>query len=153
MFRATLHRLSGSLATNLNEHDAKHYGRCPSLFKVMRNSPAHSSYTGGIPQPWHSGWDLHFCHTAIHTNVTAVTITIRTSMVVTVRVLWQRCTRLCCDSSGLDCTVTAIAATLVCQWCNWQRCNNDDNDNAVTLLCTLGWLRWQLTALWQRSPH
>ena len=32
---------------------------------------------------------------------------------------------------------------------NWQRCNNDDNDKAVTLLCTLVWHRWQLTALWQ----
>ena len=36
---------------------------------------------------------------------------------------------------------------------NWQRCNNGDNDNAVTLLCTLVWQRCQLTALWQRCSH
>ena len=74
------------------------------------------SYTGGIPQRWHSGWDLHYCHTAVHTNVTVVTVsTSATSVVVTV--LWQWCTQLCCDSSGPGSTVTAMAATFVCQRC------------------------------------
>ena len=36
-------------------------------------------------QRCHSGWDLHYCHAAVHTNVTAVTIaTSVTPMVVTV---------------------------------------------------------------------
>ena len=44
-------------------------------------------YTGGIPQQWHSG--LHYCHTAVHTNVTAVTIA--TSVIsVVVTVLWKQ---------------------------------------------------------------
>ena len=48
-------------------------------------------YTGGILQRWHSSWDSHYCHTAVHTNVMAVTIiTSVTSVVVTV--LCQRCT-------------------------------------------------------------
>ena len=32
---------------------------------------------------------------------------------------------------------------------DWQQCNSDDNDNTLTLLCTLMWQWWQLTALWQ----
>ena len=44
-----------------------------------------SVYTGGIPQRWHSGLGLRYCHTAVHTNVTAVKIAASvTSVVVTV---------------------------------------------------------------------
>ena len=52
-----------------------------------------------------------------------------TSVVVTV--LWQWCTHLCCERSGLDSIVTVMAAT-VCQQCKpttvqqrwqWQYCN------------------------------
>ena len=41
-------------------------------------SPMSYVYTGGIPQRWNSGCDLHCCHTAVHTNLTAVTIVLFT---------------------------------------------------------------------------
>ena len=41
----------------------------------------------------------------------------------------------------------AVAATCVSD-VNWQRYNNDDSDNTVTLLCTLLWLWQQLITLW-----
>ena len=52
-----------------------------ALFKKMQNQ---SQYTGGTPQRWHSSLGLHYCHTAVRTNVIVVTIaTSVTSAVVT----------------------------------------------------------------------
>ena len=79
-------------------------------------------------------------------NVTIATSV--TSMVVTY------------NENGIpNCAVTAVAETALWQrWqqyqcvsdVNWQRCNNDDSDNAVTLMCTPVWQWWQLSALWKR---
>ena len=82
------------------------------------------TYTGEIPQRWHSDWDWHYCHTAVHNNVTAVT----TATSVTPMV------------------VTAMAATLVCRRCKlttvqqrwqWQHCNSTVHTSVTAL-----WQQW-----------
>ena len=47
-----------------------------SIFQGCQAMNFQNVYIGRIPQQWHSGWDLHYCHTALHTNVTAMKITI-----------------------------------------------------------------------------
>ena len=98
-------------------------------------------------------------------------MTIATSVTsVVVTVLWQRCTQLCCDSSGPDSTVTAMAATLVCQRCKlttvqqrwqWQHCNITaytsvtamTTDSAVTAVSNYSAVTAMLTLVRQHCAH
>ena len=104
-----------------------------------------------MPQRWHSSWGIHYCHTVVHTSV---------SQQWQLPQVWHRCTQLCCDSSGLDSTVTAMAATLVCQRCKlttvqqrwqWQRCNITVYTSVTAVVVTILWPLAYLTArvLWQ----
>ena len=48
-------------------------------------------YMGGVPERWHRGCDLHYCHAAVHTHVIAVKIATNvTSVVVKVENLSTR---------------------------------------------------------------
>ena len=82
-----------------------------------------------------------------------------TSVVVTV--LWQQCPRQHCDSSGLDSTVTAMPATLVCRRCTlttlqqrwqWQLCNITVHIS-VTAVSTDSAMTAMFTLVWQRCAH
>ena len=56
----------------------------------------------------HSGWDLHYCHTAVHTDVTAVTIATSVMSVVYLTVLWQQWPRQHYDRDGSNISVSAM---------------------------------------------
>ena len=75
--------------------------------KLSSNTVTQKESNGGGAQ--HSGWGLHYCHTAVHTNVTAVTFaTSVTFVAVYLTVLWQQWPRLHCDSNGNNTGVSAV---------------------------------------------